>query len=44
MAKTRDALKIIDRITGDDVALRALIEAATTSKLERGQHLFSYTG
>jgi len=29
MPKTRDALKIIDRITGDDPDLKALIEAET---------------
>jgi hypothetical protein len=29
VAKTRDALKIIDRFTGDNGALRALIEGET---------------
>jgi hypothetical protein len=29
MPKTRDALKIIDRITGDDPELEALIEKET---------------
>lgn len=31
MAKTRDALKIIDRITGDDPELREMIEKETTN-------------
>ena len=29
MAKTKDALKILDRVTGDDVELRELIEEET---------------
>jgi hypothetical protein len=29
VAKTRDALRIIDRFTGDNVTLRALLEGET---------------
>jgi hypothetical protein len=48
VAKTRDALKIIDRFTGDNRALRALIEgeilnarlapSAGTGRHSRGNH------